>query len=85
VDIIIQDSWLREYLDTSATPRDIQRCLSLCGPSVERIEEMSGETIYHIEITTNRVTDSASVQGIAREATAILPRPFPQPQNFTSL
>lgn len=74
MDILIQDSWLREYLETSATPRDIQRCLSLCGPSVERIERKDEETIYHIEVTTNRVTDSASVMGIAREAAAILPR-----------
>ncbi len=74
MDLLIQDSWLREYLETDAAPHDIQKCLSLCGPSVERIEEKDGEMVYHIEVTTNRVTDSASVRGIAREAAAILPR-----------
>jgi len=77
MNILIPDSWLREYLETDATPRDIQRCLSLCGPSVERIYENKLTTknkdwIYDIEITTNRV-DCMSVIGIAREAAAILP------------
>ncbi len=73
MDIIISDSWLREYLDTKATPRDIAEYVSLCGPSIEQIEEKNGYTLYHIEITTNRI-DCASVYGFAREAAAILPR-----------
>lgn len=70
--ILIPDSWLREYLETDATPRDIQKALSLCGPSIERLHESEGDFIYDIEITTNRV-DCMSVYGIAREAAAILP------------
>lgn len=71
--ILIPDSWLREFLTTNATPKDIQRCLSLCGPSIERMHEKEGDYIYDIEVTTNRV-DCMSVVGIAREAAAILPR-----------
>jgi phenylalanyl-tRNA synthetase beta chain len=37
MNILIPDSWLREFLDTDAKPADIQKCLSLCGPSVERL------------------------------------------------
>ncbi len=73
MDILIVDSWLREYLQTDATPREIKDYLSLCGPSVERLQKVGGDWLYHIEVTTNRV-DSASVMGIAREAAAILPR-----------
>ena len=73
MNILVPDSWLREYLETEATPSDIKHCLSLCGPSVEKINEVNGEVVYEIEITTNRV-DMASVYGIAREAKAILPR-----------
>jgi phenylalanyl-tRNA synthetase beta chain len=51
----------------------LAKYLSLCGPSVERIEKYDKDFIYDIEITTNRV-DAASVYGIAREASAILPR-----------
>ncbi len=73
MNILIPDSWLREYLHTNATPKDIQHCLSLCGPSIERMHEKDGEIIYDIEVTTNRV-DCMSVIGIAREAVAILPQ-----------
>jgi phenylalanyl-tRNA synthetase beta chain len=73
MDIKILDSWLREYLETTAKPVDLAKYLSLSGPSVERIEEKDGDFIYDIEVTTNRI-DSASVYGIAREASAILPR-----------
>jgi len=73
MNIKITHSWLLDYLDTDATPLEIQKYLSLCGPSVERIEEVDGEVVYDIEITTNRI-DTASVLGIAREAAAILPQ-----------
>lgn len=60
-------------MDTKATPRQIAEYMSLCGPSVERINKVGNDWVYDIEVTTNRV-DSASVYGIAREAMAILPR-----------
>jgi phenylalanyl-tRNA synthetase beta chain len=71
MNILIPHSWLLEYLDTSATPQEIQKFLSLAGPSVERIYDRDGEAVYDIEVTTNRV-DSMSVKGIAREAAVIL-------------
>lgn len=73
MNILIPDSWLREFLVTKATPQQIKEYLSLCGPSVERIHEESGEPVYDVEITTNR-PDAMSVVGVAREAAAILPR-----------
>lgn len=74
MDLLIPNSWLHKFLETKATPQEIAKYLSLCGPSVERIKKTEdGDYIYSIEITTNRV-DSASVLGIAREAVAILPR-----------
>jgi len=72
MNILIPDSWLREYLQTDAKPKDIQKALSLCGPSVERLHQSGGDYVYDIEVTTNRV-DMMSVYGIAREAGAILP------------
>lgn len=80
MDIKILDSWLRGFLKTKAKPQKIAECLSLCGPSVEKITKLSGDSLYSIEVTTNRV-DSASVLGIAREAAAILPR-FKIPAKF---
>jgi phenylalanyl-tRNA synthetase beta chain len=71
MNILIPHSWLLEHLDTQATPEDIQKYVSLCGPSIERIYDKEGEPVYDIEVTTNRV-DSMSVRGIAREVAVIL-------------
>jgi len=80
MNIKITHSWLLEYLDTKATPQQIQEYLSLCGPSVERIEKTKDDWVYDIEITSNRI-DTVSVIGIAREAGAILNR-FNIPAKF---
>lgn len=74
MDLILPDKHLRKYLDTKATPSEIAKYLSLCGPSIERTKKHEdGDFIYQVEVTTNRV-DTASIYGLAREASAILPR-----------
>src|SRR3989344_4886371 len=73
MDLLIPDNWLRDYLKTKASPEEIAKNLSLCGPSFERIKEGKTGPIHSVEVTTNRV-DSASILGIAREASAILPK-----------
>lgn len=92
MNILIPHKWLLEHLETKATPTEIQKYLSLCGPSVERIYEREGDAVYDMEVTTNRV-DSMSVRGIAREAAVILNqfgitaklKPFkPEPIIFTA-
>ena len=70
MNILISHPWLLEHLDTDAKPTDIQRMVSLCGPSIERIYDREGESVYDIEITTNRV-DSMCVRGVAREVAVI--------------
>lgn len=74
MDIKVPNSWLKKFLNTKASAKQIATYLSLCGPSVEKVEKTNdGDSLYSIEVTTNRV-DTASVLGIAREASAILPR-----------
>ena len=73
MNIKITHNWLLEYLDTNATPFEIQEYLSLCGPSIERVEKVGNDYVYDIEITSNRI-DTASVFGIAQECLAILPQ-----------
>lgn len=73
MDILVPDNWLRDFLKTSATPKQIMELLSLCGPSVEKLEKTKYGVVYSIEVTTNRV-DAAGIDGIAREASAILAR-----------
>jgi len=72
MNILVSDNWLRAYLKTNARPQEIVKYLSLCGPSIEKVEKLASDHVYSIEVTTNRA-DSASIYGIAREAAAILP------------
>jgi phenylalanyl-tRNA synthetase beta chain len=72
MNIKITYKWLLDYLDTDATPSEMQKYLSLCGPSIERIEKIGNDHVFDIEITSNRI-DTASVIGVAQEAQAILP------------
>lgn len=72
MNILVPHRWLLDHLKTKATPKQIQTNLSLCGPTVERVHQVKGDSVYDIEVTTNRV-DAMSVRGIAREAAAILP------------
>lgn len=71
MNILIPHKWLLEHLDTKAKPEEIQKYVSLCGPSIERIYQIEGESVYDIEVTTNRV-DSMSIRGIAREVAVVL-------------
>lgn len=73
MNIKILDSWLHEYLETKAKPKEIAEKLSLTSVSIERIEEYKGDHLYDIEVTTNR-SDLMSVVGLAREASAVLPQ-----------
>ena len=71
MDIKISDNWLRDYLKTKISSQELGKFLSYCGPSVEYINKVGNDFVYHIEATTNR-PDMMSVIGIAREANAIL-------------
>jgi phenylalanyl-tRNA synthetase beta chain len=79
MNIKITYNFLLDYLETDATAYDLQKYLSLCGPSVETVEPIYDalgnieDYVLDIEITSNRV-DMASVFGVARESVAILPQ-----------
>jgi len=72
MNIKITYNWVLDYLDTDATPDEMQKYLSLSGPSIERIEKVRNDYVFDVEITSNRI-DTASVIGIAQETQAILP------------
>jgi len=73
MDIKTTHSLICQFLKTTASPQQLADCLSVCGPTVDNLTKTKDDYIYDIEIITNRI-DSASALGIAREASAILPR-----------
>lgn len=72
MNILIPNSWLKEYLETDATPQQFADAMSLTSISIERMEKVGNDVVYDIEVTTNR-PDLMSIRGIAREASAVLP------------
>src|SRR3989338_5520723 len=67
MNILIPESWLREYLETKASTKQIANVLSQTSVSVEKIQKINEDFVYDIEVTTNR-PDLMSITGIAREA-----------------
>ena len=65
-------NWLLDFLETDASPFEIQKYLSLSGPSIERVEKFDDDYVFDIEIISNRI-DTACAFGMAQEAYAILP------------
>lgn len=74
MNILIPDSWLREFVKTDAIPKQVAEALSLCSLSVNKVEKLTdGDSLYHIEVPPNRY-DCLSIIGVAREVVAALPR-----------
>jgi len=71
MDIKITNSSLKKFLDTKADVTILSENISLCGPTFDRIHETEGDYVFEIEAITNRI-DTASAQGVAREAATIL-------------
>lgn len=72
MNILIPNSWLKDYLETNATPQEFASAMSLTSVSIERMEKTEDDIVFDIEVTTNR-PDLMSIEGIAREASAVLP------------
>lgn len=71
----ISPNWLREYVDIKVDDRKLAEDLTLAGIAVEGISSEGGETVFEMEITTNR-PDAMNHYGIAREASAIYDVPL---------
>ena len=71
-------SWLREFVDIPESPRDLAHALTMAGLTVEGVAEEQGETVFEMDITTNR-PDAMNHLGVAREVSAILGRSVRRP------
>jgi len=66
----ILPTWLREFVDIPADDRQLAEALTSAGIAVESVQQENGETVYEMDLTTNRV-DAMNHYGVAREASAI--------------
>src|SRR5207253_3939890 len=66
----IAPNCLREFVNLKAEDRKLAEDLTHTGTAVESISHEHGETIFEMEITTNRV-DCMNHYGIARECSAV--------------
>src|SRR5688500_20334475 len=66
----ILPNWLREFVDIPVDDRRLAEDLTRVGIAAESVFEEEGETIFEMEITTNRV-DAMNHYGVAREGAAI--------------
>src|SRR5262245_24857022 len=72
-------SWLRDFVDISASPEEIADSLGLRGFEVAAVEPFGdGDAVIDFEVTANR-PDCLSVIGLAREASTLYDRPVTMP------
>jgi phenylalanyl-tRNA synthetase beta chain len=62
--------WLRQYIDISESAEEIVEILANVGLPCEGIEQVAGDTVIDVEVTSNR-PDCLSHIGIAREIAAV--------------
>src|SRR5438045_2469014 len=68
-------SWLKEYVDAPASPKELSKLLVMAGVGIESIE---GD-VLDLEITANRA-DLLSMLGVARETGVNLRKPVRVPE-----
>lgn len=72
--------WLRDYVELPEDAVNLGRVLTAIGFAVEAIEEVDGDSVLDLEITTNR-PDAMCHVGLARELAVKLGRPFRPPSS----
>ena len=71
----LSPSWLREFVDLPVDNPQLADDLTLAGVAVESVSGEGANTVFEMEITTNR-PDAMNHYGVAREASALYNRRF---------
>jgi len=66
----ISPTWLREFVDLKVSDTQLADDITLAGVAVESVKQMDGQTLFEMEIGTNR-PDAMCHYGVARECSAI--------------
>jgi phenylalanyl-tRNA synthetase beta chain len=72
-------SWLEEFVDIPEYPDVLAHELTMAGLAVDAVNEERGETLFELDITSNR-PDAMNHFGVAREIAAIFQRPLRPPK-----
>ena len=71
----LSPNWIRDYVDVTVDDRHLAEDLTDVGLGVEGIAGSGADTVYEVEIGTNR-PDAMNHYGVAREAAAIYDLPL---------
>ncbi len=68
--------WLKDIIGFKETPQKLAELLTLRSFEMESVEKVGNDYALDVKITANRLTDSGSHWGLAREIAAITNAPF---------
>src|SRR4029077_12329083 len=71
----LSPNWLRDFVDLQVNYHQLADEITLAGVAVERISGEGENTVFEMEITTNR-PDAMNHYGVAREASALYDLPL---------
>jgi phenylalanyl-tRNA synthetase beta chain len=71
----LSSQWIRDFVDLNADDRRLAEALTASGIAVEGISGAGADTVFEMEIGTNR-PDAMNHYGVAREAAAIYDAPL---------
>lgn len=71
-------SWLEDFVEIPETSAELGDALTMAGMAVDGVDTIGGETVFELDITSNR-PDAMNHFGIAREVAAIYKRPLKLP------
>ncbi|HVI09206.1 MAG TPA: phenylalanine--tRNA ligase subunit beta [Candidatus Binatia bacterium] len=71
----LSSNWIRDFVDLTVDDRKLAEDLTSVGIAVEGISGLGANTVFEMEIGTNR-PDAMNHYGVAREAAAIYDRQF---------
>lgn len=76
--MLVSWDWLHEYVRPDASPREVGERLMNAGLNLESIEEVAGDTVLDLEVTSNR-PDCLGHIGVAREVSVLFGCPLKAP------
>src|SRR5215469_14406036 len=83
----VSHSWLKEFVDLTASPEEVASRLALSGTNIASVEKGPQGAVIDAEITSNR-PDCLGMLGIAREVAAVYRLPLktlsPKPKESTT-